>query len=104
MEYNFRTLNYLGSKFRLLDFIEENILNVTKEGEGVCDLFAGSCCVSYKLSNHFSVLSCDIQKYSQIISNAILKKYSITEEEIDIFISLVCNDSKLLDSFLHLLR
>ena len=50
MEYNFRTLNYLGSKFRLLDFIEENILKVTKEGEGVCDLFAGSGCVSYKLS------------------------------------------------------
>ena len=85
MEYNFRTLNYLGSKFRLLDFIEENILKVTKEGEGVCDLFAGSGCVSYKLSNHFSVLSCDIQKYSQIISNAILKKISITEEEINIF-------------------
>ena len=104
MEYNFRTLNYLGSKFRLLDFIEENILNVTKEGEGVCDLFAGSGCVSYKLSNHFSVLSCDIQKYSQIISNAILKKYSITEEEIDIFISLVCNDSKLLDSFSPLIK
>ena len=40
MKYNFRTLNYLGSKLRLLDFIEGNVLNVTKEGEGVCDLFA----------------------------------------------------------------
>lgn len=104
MEYNFRTLNYLGSKFRLLDFIEENILNVTKEGEGVCDLFAGSCCVSYKLSNHFSVLSCDIQKYSQIISNAILKKYSITEEEIDILFLLYVMIVNCSIVFLHLLR
>ena len=30
MEYNFRTLNYLGSKLRLLDFIEDKILDVTR--------------------------------------------------------------------------
>ena len=55
MSYNFRTLNYLGSKLRLLDFIEHHVLQLTKEGEGVCDLFAGSGCVSYKLSEKFSV-------------------------------------------------
>lgn len=69
MEYNFRTLNYLGSKFRLLDFIEENILKVTKEGEGVCDLFAGSGCVSYKLSNHFL--------YYLVIFRSILKSLAM---------------------------
>lgn len=72
MAYDFRTLNYLGSKLRLLDFIEENVRRVTPEGAGVCDLFAGSGCVSYKLSRLFSVVSCDIQGYSKVICDALL--------------------------------
>lgn len=103
MGYNFRTLNYLGSKLRLLDFIEGNILNVTKEGEGVCDLFAGSGCVSYKLSNHFSVFSCDIQSYSKVICNALLKKQNITEDAINRFLKDVQKDQSLLMSFAPLI-
>ena len=95
MEYNFRTLNYLGSKLRLLDFIEGNVLNVTKEGEGVCDLFAGSGCVSYKLSNKFSVTSCDIQGYSRVISNALMKNFDVTQLDVDEFLDDVAKDSSL---------
>lgn len=72
MAYDFRTLNYLGSKLRLLDFIEENVRRVTPEGAGVCDLFAGSGCVSYKLSRLFLVVACDIQGYSKTICDALL--------------------------------
>jgi adenine-specific DNA methylase len=77
MEYNYRTLNYLGSKLRLLDFIEENVRRVTPEGAGVCDLFAGSGCVSYKLSRLFPVVACDIQGYSKIICDALLHDNNI---------------------------
>lgn len=104
MEYNFRTLNYLGSKLRLLDFIEGNVLKVTKTGEGVCDLFAGSGCVSYKLSNHFSVTSCDIQGYSKVICNALMKKFTVSEKEVADFIAAVQKEQVLLDSFMPLIE
>ena len=80
MEHNFRTLNYLGSKLRLLDFIEENVLRVAAEGQGVCDLFAGSGCVSYKLSRHFEVVSCDIQSYSKNNLQRIVEKICSLKE------------------------
>ncbi len=82
MAYDFRTLNYLGSKLRLLDFIEENVCRITPEGAGVCDLFAGSGCVSYKLSRLFPVVSCDIQGYSRVVCNALLQKCEIDCAEI----------------------
>lgn len=87
-EYNFRTLNYLGSKLRLLDFIEESIANVTPIGFGVCDLFAGSGCVSYKLSRRFPIISSDIQGYSKVLCDALLRECSISTEEINNLISV----------------
>ena len=87
MSYIFKTLNYLGSKLRLLDFIEENVRKVTDVGSGVCDLFAGSGCVSYKLSSVFPIVSCDIQYYSTVICNALLHKPTISKDEFNTFIS-----------------
>lgn len=89
MSYNFRTLNYLGSKLRLLDFIEDKVLDVTPQGTGVCDLFAGSGCVSRKLSRLHPVVACDIQGYSKVIGNALLNKFDVTDKTIeDFFMSL----------------
>lgn len=89
MSYNFRTLNYLGSKLRLLDFIEDKVLDVTPQGAGICDLFAGSGCVSRKLSRLHPVVSCDIQGYSKVIGNALLNKFDVTDKIIeDLFKSL----------------
>lgn len=82
MDFDFRTLNYLGSKLRLLNFIEENVRNITPLGTGVCDLFAGSGCVSYKLSHLFPIVSCDIQAYSQVICNALLNSYHISKDAV----------------------
>lgn len=92
MEYNFRTLNYLGSKLRLLDFIESKIQEVTPADAGVCDLFTGSGCVSYKLSKNVPVLSCDIQGYSQVICNALLKKYNVSVEFLTKFFAALDSD------------
>lgn len=98
MSYNFKTLNYLGSKLRLLDFIEEKVLEVTPQGAGICDLFAGSGCVSRKLSRYFPVVSCDIQGYSKVICNALLNKFEITDKTIEEFFVAANNESA------HLLR
>ena len=75
---NFRTLNYLGSKLRLLDFIEEQVEKVSPKGSAICDLFAGSGCVSYRLSQKYAVYTCDIQHYSKVICNAMLQHHTIT--------------------------
>ena len=100
MEYNFRTLNYLGSKLRLLDFIEENVCKVTPESAGVCDLFAGSGCVSYKISRLFPVTACDIQHYSKAICNALLKPNTLTKDSILSFLSGVTDkDTLLIEAF-----
>lgn len=99
MEYVFRTLNYLGSKLRLLDFIEENVLKVAAEGQGICDLFAGSGCVSYKLSGRFNVTSCDIQFYSKVICNALLGNVSISVDDVERFIASVRKGKDVFECF-----
>ena len=87
--FNLRTLNYLGSKLRLLDFIQEQVARVTPMDARVCDLFAGSGCVSYRLSADFPVISCDIQRYSTVICEALLLQHSIAESEICSFMTLL---------------
>lgn len=96
--FNVRTLNYLGSKFRLLDFIEDQVGRLTERGGGVCDLFAGSGCVSYKLSAHFAVTACDIQYYSAVLCHALLHPQHISEGHINSFlIRLQGNKSAMLE-------
>lgn len=85
INYSFRTLNYLGSKLRLLDFIEEQVCRLTPANAGVCDLFAGSGTVSYRLSSRFPIVSCDIQCYSKVICDALLQKHHLYEEQIQTF-------------------
>ena len=88
-EYNIKTLNYLGSKLRLLDLIEQNISAITPFEAGVCDLFSGSGCVSFKLSHSYPVVSCDIQNYSRVISNAVLSKFNVSDNETNYFSSIL---------------
>lgn len=105
MEYFFRTLNYLGSKLRLLDFIEENVRKVTSDDAGVCDLFAGSGCVSYKFSRLFPVVACDIQHYSKVICDALLQPSTLTEETVKAFMSEIKDSKSLLrDAFTPLIE
>lgn len=101
MNYTFRTLNYLGSKLRLLDFIEDKVMDVTPNGAGVCDLFAGSGCVSRRLSRLFPMVTCDIQGYSKVIGNALLKKFDVTNAVIEDFFCSINNElsTKLREAF-----
>ena len=106
MSYNFRTLNYLGSKLRLLDFIEDKVLDVTPREAGICDLFAGSGCVSRKLSRLHPVVSCDIQGYSKVIGNALLHKFDVMDKTIEDFFKSLDNEyaNKLREVFAPLIK
>ncbi len=68
-------LNYIGSKFQLLDWITNNIKEKTGwtsfEGKTVVDLFAGTGIVSYHFrKNGARVISNDAELYSSIITHA----------------------------------
>lgn len=82
----FRPIHYLGSKLRMLDFIEKSINEIDSTKNGVCDLFAGSGSVSFHLSYSKPVVSVDVQEYSRVICSAILAKPNISQEFINTFI------------------
>lgn len=69
---SFRTIHYLGSKLRLVDFIEGVINTVDSTSCGVCDLFSGSGSVTQRLSSQRRVIAVDIQEYSRVICSALL--------------------------------
>jgi adenine-specific DNA-methyltransferase len=73
-----KRLNYIGSKFQLLDWITQNILEHTKwpslENKIIADLFSGTGVVSYHFRNLNSiVISNDTELYSHIITFAFTK-------------------------------
>jgi len=72
-ENRFRPIHYLGSKLRILDFIEKAIDDVTSCPNRVCDLFSGSGTVSRHLGFKRPVTAVDIQEYSRVLCSAVLK-------------------------------
>lgn len=68
----FKPINYLGSKLRILDFIETTINKIDPSMGRVYDLFAGSGVVSRKLSLNRPITAIDIQEYSRTITSALL--------------------------------
>jgi adenine-specific DNA methylase len=88
----FRPIHYLGSKLRILDFIEKTIDELDPNMGKVCDLFSGSGSVSFKLSKTRPVLSVDIQEYSKVICSSLLQPVKIEKGYLDDFISRI-NDS-----------
>lgn len=72
-EFNtFRTLHYLGSKLRMLEFIKSVADEEDPTRGAICDLFSGSGSVSHYFSNTRRVISVDIQEYSKVICEALL--------------------------------
>lgn len=69
---SFRTIHYLGSKLRVLEFIKRVVDEFDSERNGICDLFSGTGSVSQYFSSERKVVSVDIQNYSNIICSALL--------------------------------
>lgn len=89
----FRPIHYLGSKLRMLDFIEETINEIDSEKGGVCDLFTGSGSVSFHLSKSRPIVSVDIQEYSKVICSAILQKEHLDSQFLNDFLNNCKNSS-----------
>lgn len=66
----------MGNKNKLLDFIIPEIINNSSKDDVICELMAGTNCVSYALKNKRKLYTNDIQYYSYIISNALIKNNS----------------------------
>ena len=75
---DFRIVNYLGSKLRLLGPIKSAVGRVAPHGGAVCDLFAGSGAVSVALATNWTVTAADIQEYSRVLCSALLNPPSHT--------------------------
>jgi adenine-specific DNA methylase len=88
----FRPIQYLGSKLRLVKEISE-IVESNKTSNLVCDLFSGSGVVSHYLANKNEVISLDIQYYSTVISSALINGREISENEIALFINAAIDSS-----------
>lgn len=72
------TIRYMGIKTKLLDYIVPEIKKITPESGIVLDIMSGSNAVSYALKEFFTVYTNDVQRYSQVISDAIIVNQSET--------------------------
>lgn len=75
----FRPIQYLGSKLRLLENIED-LINEHTLGNNVCDLFSGSGVVSHYLSSNYKIIANDIQRYSCAITEGLLDCDQISDD------------------------
>jgi len=70
-------MNYIGSKAKLLSFIETTISEFVKNklSEKIfCDLFAGSGCVGYHFAQKgYTIISNDAEYYSYVLNHAMLQ-------------------------------
>lgn len=69
---DFRPIHYLGSKLKVLPPILDAIRGIAPPGSSVCDLFSGSGTVALALSPGYRIVSVDIQRYSQVLCEAVL--------------------------------
>lgn len=81
MYNNVKTIRYMGNKNKLLDFIIPEILKHSSKDDEICELMAGTNCISYALKDKRQLLTNDIQYYSYIISNALIKNNSYRIDE-----------------------
>ena len=70
-------MNYIGSKAKLLPFIENTLSSLVGEdsrSKTFCDLFAGSGCVgNYYAQKGYTIISNDAEFYSYVLNHALLK-------------------------------
>ena len=93
-------LNYIGSKYQLLDWLKESMLKSTGwssfEGKSIGDFFAGTGIVSYFFrTNGAAVVSNDAELYSSIITEALSHRvYTTNIQEIIILLNTELRDNK----------
>ena len=95
-----QTIQYLGSKTRILDYICTPILKEPRINH-VLDLFAGSASIGYALKNYRTISSNDIELYSYIINCAVLNGCNLSNDQ---FLNIVTNIVIRFDNLRSLLK
>lgn len=93
------TLQYMGSKSRMLDSICIPIID-NKDINKVVDLFAGTGSVGYALSPYKAIISNDFEYYSFVLNEAILNGCFMTSQELDMVYSSIDHRFKVSEQFL----
>ena len=74
----FRPIQYLGSKWRMLDHIAEAIDRVAPPRRSLMvDLFTGTGVVARRIAEQHPVLATDIQEYSRVLASALLSPVAV---------------------------
>lgn len=83
----FRPIQYLGSKWRLLDEIERQVAPMRSLTRPViCDLFAGTGVVANRLAQAGPVLAVDVQEYSRVLTSAQFRPYPLSNHDVERFV------------------
>ena len=70
-------LNYIGSKYSLLEFIDETIKQYTNNDSTFCDLFGGTNIVSRYFKNKYTIISNDMEYYSYVVAKTYISNEKI---------------------------
>ncbi len=79
----FSVINYQGSKKKLSEFLYNNIYPYLEKDKAFLDIFSGSGAVCNTFKNVTTVYANDAEKYSSLISDAILNKPEISDWNIE---------------------
>src|SRR3954464_7401864 len=84
---NFRPIQYLGSKWRLLDQIRGQVDRLRDPKRPVvCDLFAGTGVVTRHLADHRPVQASDVQEYSRVLTSALVAPVGLSGHEPEVLV------------------
>ena len=98
-EDTFRPIQYLGSKQKLLSNILEILETITnKQDATVCDIFSGSGVVTQYLSKKYNTISVDIQKYSTVLTSALINN-NFSQKKIIKFINEISTESNYIEQW-----
>lgn len=66
---------YMGSKKAILEFVASELIKLTKPGDIIVDLMAGTHTIGYAMKSRCKMIANDIQRYSRVIGETLLNYY-----------------------------
>ncbi|MCF7809894.1 DNA adenine methylase [bacterium] len=66
---------YMGSKKPILDFIAQELEDLTQPGDVIVDLMAGTHTIGYAMKGRCRIIANDIQRFSLVIGETLLNYY-----------------------------
>lgn len=101
-----KSLNYIGSKRSLLDFLKDSIseiiCNKDYKNYTFCDLFSGTGIVGFTIGKEFNNIICnDLEYYSFVINNGLYVPFtSLLKEHINYLNELADNESNIGEGYI----